>query len=155
MFVKLFGRGRILTRARMYRCRKGAVAAEFALIVPIMSALAFGTIEYGSLFFSYSAMQSASRDLARQVAVNSISIENAQYQAVARVPGWMRDSVNVVVLQSAPGNAAANVYTLRMSVPAREATIMPFFTRGGDMMLQTEIEMKQELPFSEPENDDD
>lgn len=134
----------------LFRCRKGAVAAEFALIVPLMSAIAFGTIEYGSLFFSYSAMQAASRDLARQVAVNTISIEAAQDEAELRVPRYMRDDVSVAVFQSAPGNPAANVYTFRMSVPAKQATIMPFFTRGGDMMLQTETEMKQELPFSEP-----
>lgn len=154
MFVKLSGAGRTSARKTVVRCRKGAVAAEFAMIVPLMSALAFGTIEFGSLFFSYSAMQSASRDLARQVSVNTISVEAAESAAKARVPGWMRDSVSVSVLQSAPGNAAANVYTLRMSIPAKEATVMPFFTRGGDALLQTEVDMKQELPFSEPEEDD-
>ena len=45
--------------------RRGAAAIEFALVLPIMIALAFGIIEYGWVFFQQANLQSAVREGAR------------------------------------------------------------------------------------------
>ena len=65
----------------------------------------------------------------------------------ARLPGWMRNDATISVTQTTPANAATNVYTTRVSVSSAKATPLTFFTRAAPFTLQTEVEMKQELPF--------
>jgi Flp pilus assembly protein TadG len=107
----------------------------------------FGTVEYGLMLFSYSSMQAAARDVTRQVAVNTLAIGGAQAEIRSRLPGWMRDDATISVTQTTPGNAATNVYTATVSVSSDAATPLTFFTRAAPFTLETEVEMKQELPF--------
>lgn len=53
------------------RCRdeRGAVAVEFALLVPLLLLLVLGTIQYGSYFYSSQAGSDIARDAARRAAV--------------------------------------------------------------------------------------
>lgn len=136
-------------RLAFLRCRKGVVAAEFALILPMLSAMMFGTLEYGMLLYSYSAMQTSARDMVRQIAVNTISVANARIQAKERVPVWMRQNLTVNVAQSTPATPATNVFTMTLSVPASKSTPITFFTKAGDFTLSTQVQMKQELPYAE------
>jgi Flp pilus assembly protein TadG len=129
------------------RDRKGAAAAEFALVLPAMMGLLFGTFEYGIAFFSFSAMQSAARDVTRQVAVNTMLAGGAEAAIRARLPTWARDNATVTVLQSAPANPAANVYTVRIAMPMSAATPIQFFSRVANPTLRTELRMKQEMPY--------
>lgn len=127
--------------------RSGAAAAEFAIVLPILVGLLFGTVEFGLLLFSYSSMQSALRDVTRQVAVNTISVATAENSIRARLPGWMRQDAVITINQTTPGNPATNVYTGSVSVIANQATPLSFYTRASDWSMQTTMEMKQELPF--------
>src|SRR5690625_7739629 len=81
------------------RCRRGAVSVEAALIFPGLILLVMGMIEFALLFFTFSTLQSATRDIARQISVNFVqaSSEIAEGAVVARMPGWSTDSVSVVV----------------------------------------------------------
>ncbi len=134
---------------RFARDRRGAAAAEFALIVPVLTSMLFGTLEFGTLIFSYSAMQAAARDVTRQVSVNVMPPSAAEDAIRARAPAWVRDSMEVTLQQTAPGNPSTNVYVTRVVAPAKAATALAFFTRATDWNLVTEVEMKQELPFAE------
>jgi Flp pilus assembly protein TadG len=129
--------------------RSGSVAAEFGLVVPLMITMMFGIMHFGLVFFSYSAMQSSARDVARQVAVNTLSAASATTEAKARVPGWMRDSMTVSLVQTAPGNPSLNVIRMTASVPASKASPIPLLGIS-DYTLSTQVEMKQELPYVEP-----
>lgn len=52
--------------ARRFRSdRKGAAAAEFALVVPLLAVLLFAFIEGGRMFWAYSIASAAARDAAR------------------------------------------------------------------------------------------
>jgi Flp pilus assembly protein TadG len=137
--------------AKLMGNRSGAAAAEFALIIPVLTSMIFGALEFSSIFFSYSALQSAARDVTRQVAINTIEVGAAEAAVRARVPGWMRDEVDVQIVQSAPADITANVIQLTAEVPATSATPLKFFTKSADWDLQTVVEMKQETPFEEPE----
>jgi Flp pilus assembly protein TadG len=132
---------------RLGRGRGGAVAAEFAMVSPILIGLMFGTVEYGLMLYSYSSMQAAARDVTRQVAVNTLPVGSAQAELKSRLPGWMRNDATISVTQTTPANAATNVYTTTVSVSSAKATPLTFFTRAAPFTLQTEVEMKQELPF--------
>ncbi len=116
-----------------------------------MIAMLMGTLEYGLIIFSYSSMQTAARDVARQVSVNTISVAAAEDAAKQKVAPWMRDDVNVSISESASGDPATNVITMQLDVPASKAAPVSFFSKAADWTLSTQVEMKQELPFVELE----
>ena len=51
------------------RDESGAVAVEFALLVPLLLLIVLGTIQYGSYFYSSQASSDIARDAARRAAV--------------------------------------------------------------------------------------
>lgn len=134
--------------AAIMGCRRGAVAIEAALVVPVLLALMLGTLEYGLLLFTYSSMQSAGRDVTRQISVNYAAAADATSLVTSRLPSWSKAATTVTVTQSAPADPTANVIDVTISVPAKNATPLNFFvTLGGDWTLSTEVQMKQEVPL--------
>ena len=64
--------------ARRFRSdRKGAAAAEFALVVPLLAVLLFAFIEGGRMFWAYSIASAAARDAARFAARLQIDCSKA------------------------------------------------------------------------------
>src|SRR5690625_945168 len=136
------------------RCPRGAVSVEAALIFPILILLVVGMMEFALLFFTFSTLQSATRDIARQVAVNFAQANSGQIESEvrARMPGWSQGAISVTVAESAPLDPGSNVITVRAALPASGATPINFLVNTiGDWNLVTEVQMKQELPFSSPE----
>ena len=64
-------RGR--SRRRGKDGERGAVAIEFALIVPLVVVLLFGIIDFGFTFSNWLAVRDGSRDGARQAVVGEVS----------------------------------------------------------------------------------
>ncbi|PZU51345.1 MAG: hypothetical protein DI568_01790 [Sphingomonas sp.] len=128
--------------------RDGSVAIEFALVTPVLLGLLFGTVEYGLTLFTYSSMQSAARDVTRQMAVNTMASTGAAAEIRSRLPGWARANATITVAQTTPSNAATNVYTTVVTVPMAKASPINFYSKSTSSTLRTEIEMKQELPFT-------
>lgn len=75
-----------LVKAVSAQC--GAVAVEFALVVPIFLVLLFGTIEFGRLVYLWNTVQEVSRSAARQAVVtdftNTAAITAIKRSAVFR-----------------------------------------------------------------------
>ncbi len=115
--------------------------------MPLFASMLFGTIEYGSVIYSYSAMQFGANRVARTVAVNRMS--NAQAQTAVRnyLPGWVRDDVTVAVSQTAPSDANTNLVRVQLSVSAQQATPLAILTRMMPWQLTANVAMKQELPY--------
>lgn len=134
---------------RMGRDRKGAVAAEFGLVMPLFIGMFMGMVEYSFVYFTYGAMQAATRDVARQVAVNTVPYAQAPDVLKARLPGWVRPNATVVMSQSAPGNPATNVYSMEVDVPISRASPFRFYTAAQTGDIAASVQMKQELPFVE------
>jgi len=128
-------------------CKRGSASTELVLIMPLFASMLFATIEYGSVIYSYSAMQFGANRVARTVAVNRMS--NAQAQTAVRnyLPGWVRDDVTVAVSQTAPTDANTNLVRVQLSVPAQQATPLAILTRMMPWQLTANVAMKQELPY--------
>lgn len=58
---------------RRVRDQRGAVAVEFALILPVLLLILFGTIEFGRVWSQYQVFQGAAREGARCAAVAASS----------------------------------------------------------------------------------
>lgn len=63
------------------RAQCGAVAVEFALVVPIFLVLLFGTIEFGRLMYLWNTVQEVSRSTARLAVVTDF---NADIKVIQR-----------------------------------------------------------------------
>lgn len=143
------GGRKIWMPGKLARDRKGAVAVEFGLVMPLFISMFMGMAEYSFVYFTYGSMQAATRDVSRQMAVNTLSVGQAEAEVKSRLPNWARDAVTVVVNQSAAANPATNVFTMQVDLPISNATPLSFFTKTQSTDISTLVEMKQELPFVE------
>ena len=138
--------GEFAVFTRLVACRRGAVSLEAAILWPVMIALLLGVIEFALMFFTYGAMQTAAREVARQLAVNFTSPAQAAELIGARMPQWTGGASVIEVTQTNPGDAAANVIRVSVTLPAAEATPVRFFIRAVDPFdLRAEVVMKQEI----------
>lgn len=60
---------RRLNALKVRRTEHGAVAVEFALLVPLLLLIVFGTIQYGIYFYARQGGSDVARDAARRAAV--------------------------------------------------------------------------------------
>ena len=68
---------------RFHRARRrGAALLEFVLVLPLLLAITFGTIEYGYAMYVKNTLQGAAREAARQAVVRDAT--TAEAQAAAR-----------------------------------------------------------------------
>lgn len=133
---------------RLVACRRGVVSVEAAFVLPVLITLVLGAMEFALLLFTYGAMQTAAREVARQLAVNYATPAEAAANVRGRLPGWSAAAAAVEVSQAFPSDPSRNVYTVQVTMPASEASPVNFFTRAtGDWPLRTEVAMKQELPL--------
>jgi len=128
-------------------CKRGSAGTEMVLLMPLLTSMLFGAFEYGSVVYSYSAMQFGANRVARTVAVNRMTNEQAQTQVRNYLPGWVRNDVIVSVRQTAPADANINLVQVQLSVPAHEATPLAMLTRVVPWQLTANVAMKQELPY--------
>ncbi|MFN7177451.1 MAG: TadE/TadG family type IV pilus assembly protein [Thermaurantiacus sp.] len=129
------------------RDRRGAVAAEFGLIAPLFTFLLLGAIEFGCLFFAYSAMQFGATIVTRDMAVNVIDEAEARANVRAFLPPWVRDSATVNVVQSDPFNSTTNLIRMQVQASSLQATPLPLFTRVSPWTITADVTLKQELPY--------
>ena len=120
---------------RLAACVSGASAAEFALILPILITMIFGTIQVSLLMYSYSRMADAARDQTRAMAVCTVTdAGTAASRALANLPAWVKPSdwtITPVIGGAGPGDvsmtisvdpAKASVVTLLPLLPGPLAT---------------------------------
>lgn len=128
-------------------CRRGTAATELALILPLLTTMILAVFEYGAVIYSYSAMQFGANRVARTVAVNRMTNDQAQTAVRNYLPGWVRDDVSISVSQTAPADPETNLVQVQLSVAAAQATPMALLTRAVPWQLTANVAMKQELPY--------
>jgi len=64
-------RRRRKTAKRFWRNRSGAIAVEFAMIMPAFILLAFGVLEFGRALWAYNSLQYAVEEVARVSIIDS------------------------------------------------------------------------------------
>lgn len=123
----------IVTRAvaGVRSCRRGAAATELALILPLLTTMILAVFEYGAVIYSYSAMQFGANRVARTVAVNRMTNDQAQTAVRNYLPGWVRDDVSISVSQTAPADAETNLVQVQLSVAAAQATPMALLSAAA------------------------
>jgi Flp pilus assembly protein TadG len=136
-----------MNRRAFHRDVRGAAAAEFALILPMMLILAFSFYEAGRVFWSYNIVQSSARDAARYAARLAVTCTGstgafddgaatANIQNLARtgtidgtgdplVPGWTDNASVTVAIDCSYDNSAQTmkgIYSDDANIPAITVT---------------------------------
>lgn len=124
------------------RWRSGAVAAEFALIVPLLATLLFGVLQFGFAIYTYSAMETAARTGARQIAFGT-NVATAEAATRAALPDWVAGAATVSSVAdddgftrltvTVPGSSAALLSLVPMPETFTAEVAMPRVNdRGGN-----------------------
>jgi Flp pilus assembly pilin Flp len=109
----------------LIRDRHGSAAAEMALLLPLMTMMICGTMQYGVLMFTYNSMLNTARNGARALAVGSASESDVVTTAKANLPGWVPAADWTITPQDSRTTGTNQVIT-EISVPTDKATVLPF-----------------------------
>lgn len=102
---------------------RAAVALEFALVMPILLLFLLGIIQFGSAFFMQNNMLNTARELARRLATEQVTIQDAERWAIDRLPAFSRN-YRVDVTPPDPDNPAADFFRVVINVPLADAVIV-------------------------------
>ncbi|MFL6099981.1 MAG: TadE/TadG family type IV pilus assembly protein [Actinomycetales bacterium] len=94
------------SKPRGGRRDSGAVAVEFALILPILLLIVFGIIDFGRMLNAQITLTQAAREGARWAALGQSGVAA---RVTAAAPG-MTPGPTTTVLSSCPANAAVGAY---------------------------------------------
>lgn len=151
----------VIGRPRRTRDQRGAVAVEFALIVPMLLLLVFGIIEFGVMLNRDMIVGNASRDGARVASLNgtyaeirtSIVNELGQSGIPTASPGTTI-TIDCLKADGSKCNATASSYdslaasgtTAIVKVSYRHALITPFISSimGDNVTLEQSTQMRVE-----------
>jgi Flp pilus assembly protein TadG len=141
----------------------GAAAVEFALIVPLLFLILFGTLQYGFYFFSLQAGNQAAREAARRAAVGDMPTCTAFVDYVKSRVGRANFG-NTITVKRTYTNAAPNtlpatevgdLVTVTVSYRSIDMNVPFIPTPGGTAQIETSadtrVERVEALPAVAPE----
>jgi hypothetical protein len=102
---------------------RGAIALEFALVMPILLLFLLGIVQFGSAFFMQNNMLNTARELARRLATEQVTIQDAERWAIDRLPAISRN-YRVGVTPPDPNNPDGNFFRVIINVPIADAVIV-------------------------------
>jgi len=103
--------------------KRGAIAVEFALVLPVLITILVGVIEFGNILFTRQMMVYAAREAARSYAVGESNVAAAEALALTRLSD-LTLTFNVDVVETA--TAAGADVTVTITVPMADATFVGF-----------------------------
>ena len=127
-----FSQRRRLSRHSACGRRKGNAVMEAALVLPILLALAFGTVEFGHFFYCKHTLQGAARDGAR-VAILSSSTNTSVTTAVANTmtaAGFTGTQYSVTITNATTAAAISNVGAAATGTPIKVTVTSTWGTIG-------------------------
>ncbi len=110
-----------LRTRRGFKNQRGAVALEFALVVPVLLLILIGVIQYGNIFYMRHVMAFASREAARSYAVGESNGTQAQTLAANLLAA--NSTLNFTVNVTEPTGSSADVI-VTISLPMADAGIV-------------------------------
>ena len=127
---------------RLVRDIRGAVAVEFALILPVLITILFGIIQFGLVMFTQQMMVYAAREAARSYAVGTSTAAQAQTLAEGLLPAT---STNYTVTVTEPDIGAGETdVTVLISTPMADAAIINVLGSVMSGNIQAQIVMRVE-----------
>ena len=116
---------------RFFRCRRGATAVEFALMLPVFLTLIFGIVVFGSYLTMVHGVQQLAAEAARSSVAGMTNTERnslATSYVTANAPTYPLLVANNLTVNAAPSAADPNVYVVTVNYNAASSFIfaLPF-----------------------------
>jgi Flp pilus assembly protein TadG len=135
----------------LIKCRRAVVMAEFALLLPLLIVGFMGSIQFGSLLFTYNMMQTAARNSSRALAVGSLNPEQAATAVRAALPGWV--SADAVTVSVEP--VGADEIRTQIDIASEEAMIFRLVPMTTDTISVAAVMTLEETAVAAGDDDDD
>ncbi|HXJ02791.1 MAG TPA: TadE/TadG family type IV pilus assembly protein [Micropepsaceae bacterium] len=121
---------------RLYRCRKGTSAIEFALIIPIIAAMLITISDVANIMVGASTMQTVARSAIQYAMNGGTDMNAAQNIAMQSWNSPPNDAAISAVQACFCGGSGADCNTPcpDQSVPQNNVTVTVSGTYGGDVM---------------------
>jgi hypothetical protein len=130
MWLEAYGVSEGVMVIRRRRRERGAVAVEFALVLPILIVLVFGIIDYGAYFSNALAVRQGVREAARAAVVDTY-----EQTSCGAVSGKSLDSVACLAneaIDPIAGQSFAKAYVVD---PADPSSTAPDWRRGNYLVV--------------------
>ncbi len=138
-------------RNRRRRSRTGAeggqAVVEFALLLPVLLILLFGTIEFGRVFLSYLVVVDAAHDAARVASLGgTTSAATAAADSAVQMAGLNGANLTVDVSGTQSGGEWVSGTSISVSASYPVPIIVPLFwpVLGQTFTVQTSVTMLEE-----------
>lgn len=130
---------------RCHHREGGQATAEFALLLPLLLLLLFGTIEFGQVFVNYLAVVEAAHDAARVASLGATAAATSAAAQVAATAGGL-GTVAVTVTGSPVGGPFSAGSPVTVEVSYGVPIIVPLFwpILGHAFQVATSVTMVEE-----------
>lgn len=119
--------------------QRGQGLVEFALLVPLLLLMTLGALDFGRLFFAYTAIANAAREGAMCASLGSVCPAGAAAAATAEVGGALPGGITTAVTGGGSPGASVTVtvqYTFRAATTAILATSTFPLRASATMVVQ-------------------
>jgi len=114
----------------------GAIAAEFALVFPVLILVVFAIIQLGSILFLHNNMINTARETVRRMAVAELNETEAEQFATNILTTW-GGAFNVDATEPDPANPADRDVTVQITIPLTDAALIQFPPLPGGNLTAT------------------
>lgn len=121
------------------RDRRGVVAIEFAIVLPMLLLFSFLILQYGLALVAYGNMYDAARQAARELAVGAVDEAGAVASAEALLVSWPANWT--IVAENAASTGTDNV-RVRIAVAGADAAVLGYVPMPAELVA--EVVMREE-----------
>ena len=116
-------------KRNLWRDRRGSAAIEFAMVLPIIVTMMFGTMELGRYFLTFSSISSATEQLSRYVMIDP---DATSTELEAQLEGFLIgiDADDLTLDFSNEVDAATGLTFQVVDVSLPHSTMIPFADMG-------------------------
>lgn len=138
-----------LSEVRRQQRRKGQTLAEFALTLPILLLLTFGTIEFGRLFQAWVTIQNAAREATRYTTTGQYDEEKYSLDLIGCAAGDERGSMLTVRMNS--GSPYVDIFAVQdpitgAYVPQEESIFATWYDgENCDLGKPEHLELRKDI----------
>ena len=120
-----------------YVNQRGTAALELGLLMPLLVAMFFGIIQFGSILFIQTNMETAARETVRLLAIGDITLVDADSVAQGKLDGWPGMTFTVNATQPSGTDVSVEI-----TIPLSEASIVDVLGLFETGLLRSAVTMR-------------